>query len=155
MRTYIIVTASALVLAAVVTETHSRLFAGDYFALLLVTFLALAVNGLFNARLANRNAASAPAHAKPKRQPTKPKRAPRETRTRLIDGGKREEGTIKWFDETKGFGFISREDGSDIFVHFRSIRGYGHRVLEEGQRVEFGVVMGEKGVQAHDVEILE
>jgi len=69
--------------------------------------------------------------------------------------GPRETGTVKWFNVNKGFGFISREDGSDIFVHFRSIRGYGHRVLEEGQRVEFGVVMGEKGVQAHDVEILE
>ena len=68
--------------------------------------------------------------------------------------GPRESGTVKWFNVNKGFGFISREDGSDIFVHFRSIRGYGHRVLEEGQEVEFGVVMGEKGVQAHDVEIL-
>ena len=68
--------------------------------------------------------------------------------------GPRETGTVKWFNVNKGFGFISREDGSDIFVHFRSIRGYGHRVLEEGQQVEFGVVMGEKGDQAHDVEIL-
>ena len=68
--------------------------------------------------------------------------------------GPRETGTVKWFNVNKGFGFISREDGSDIFVHFRSIRGYGHRVLEEGQQVEFGTIMGEKGVQAHDVEIL-
>ena len=117
MRTYIIVTASALVLTALVTEAHFRLFAGDYFALLLVTFLALAVNGLFNARLASQNAA---APAKSKRRPAK--RVPRETRTRLIDGGKREEGTVKWFDEAKGFGFIIRADRSEIFVHKRAIR---------------------------------
>ncbi|MCY4344022.1 MAG: cold shock domain-containing protein [Gammaproteobacteria bacterium] len=156
MRTYIIVTASALVLAAVVTETHSRLFAGDYFALLLVTFLALAVNGLFNARLANRNAASAPAHAKPKRQPAKPKRAPRETRTRLIDGGKREEGTIKWFDETKGFGFIIRADRSEIFVHKRAIRAdRGERPqLHDGRPVSFQVGENEKGLCAENVTAL-
>ncbi|MYC60454.1 MAG: cold-shock protein [Gammaproteobacteria bacterium] len=49
---------------------------------------------------------------------------------------------------------MSRETGGDIFVHFRSIRGQGHRVLMEGQKVEFGIIMGEKGEQAHDVEIL-
>lgn len=66
----------------------------------------------------------------------------------------REIGVVKWFNTNKGFGFISRETGGDIFVHFRSIRGQGHRVLMEGQKVEFGIVMGEKGEQAHDVEIL-
>lgn len=66
----------------------------------------------------------------------------------------RENGVVKWFNVNKGFGFISRKDGSDIFVHFRSIRGQGHRVLVEGQKVGFGVIMGEKGEQADDVEIL-
>ena len=66
----------------------------------------------------------------------------------------RESGIVKWFNTSKGFGFISREKGGDLFVHFRSIRGQGHRVLMEGQKVEFGIVMGEKGEQAHDVEIL-
>lgn len=66
----------------------------------------------------------------------------------------RETGVVKWFNANKGFGFISRETGGDIFVHFRSIRGQGHRVLMEGQKVEFGIIMGEKGEQAHDVEIL-
>ena len=69
-------------------------------------------------------------------------------------GGMREIGTVKWFNVNKGFGFISREGGGDIFVHFRSIRGRGHRVLTEGQEVEFSVIMGEKGEQAHDVEVL-
>ncbi|MXX30450.1 MAG: cold shock domain-containing protein [Gammaproteobacteria bacterium] len=151
MRTYIIVTASALVLAALVTEAHFRLFAGDYFALLLVTFLALAVNGLFNARLANQNAA---APAKPKRRPAK--RAPREARTRLIGGGKREEGTVKWFDEAKGFGFIIRADRSEIFVHKRAIRAdRGERPqLYDGRPVSFQVGENEKGLCAENVTAL-
>ncbi|WP_305956036.1 cold-shock protein, partial [Pseudomonas sp. A-1] len=67
----------------------------------------------------------------------------------------REAGTVKWFNTSKGFGFISRDSGDDIFVHFRAIRGDGHRVLVEGQRVEFTVVQRDKGLQAEDVQILE
>ena len=68
----------------------------------------------------------------------------------------REQGLVKWFNYTKGFGFITRDSGDDIFVHFRSIRGEGEgkRGLREGQRVEFGVSKGEKGSQADDVVIL-
>lgn len=64
----------------------------------------------------------------------------------------REKGNVKWFNANKGFGFITRDSGDDIFVHFRSIRGKGHRVLKDGQRVEFAVSEGEKGLQAEDVE---
>ena len=60
-------------------------------------------------------------------------------------------GTVKWFNTSKGFGFISRDSGDDIFVHFRAIRGEGHRVLVEGQRVEFAVMLRDKGLQAEDV----
>jgi CspA family cold shock protein len=67
------------------------------------------------------------------------------------DQGDREAGTVKWFNTSKGFGFISRDAGDDIFVHFRAIRGEGHRVLVEGQRVEFVVMNREKGLQAEDV----
>ena len=63
----------------------------------------------------------------------------------------REQGTVKWFDAAKGFGFIEREAGEDVFVHFRSIRGDGYRTLEQGQRVEFSVSRSEKGLQADDV----
>ena len=63
----------------------------------------------------------------------------------------RETGTVKWFNTSKGVGFISRDTGDDIFVHFRAIRGEGHRVLVEGQRVEFTVMDREKGLQAEDV----
>jgi CspA family cold shock protein len=65
--------------------------------------------------------------------------------------GNREGGTVKWFNTSKGFGFISRDSGDDIFVHFRAIRGDGHRVLVEGQRVEFVVMNRDKGLQAEDV----
>lgn len=67
------------------------------------------------------------------------------------DLGDRETGTVKWFNTSKGFGFISRDMGDDIFVHFRAIRGEGHRILVEGQRVEFSVMQRDKGLQAEDV----
>jgi len=65
----------------------------------------------------------------------------------------RESGTVKWFNTSKGFGFITRDNGDDVFVHFRSIRGQGHRTLFEGQRVEFSITEGDKGLQAEDVAI--
>ena len=64
------------------------------------------------------------------------------------------QGTVKWFNGSKGYGFIEREDGDDVFVHFNAIVGEGYRNLEEGQRVEFSVVQGEKGPQAADVVAL-
>ena len=66
----------------------------------------------------------------------------------------RESGKVKWFNANKGFGFITRENGEDVFVHFRSIRGKGHRVLRDGQRVDFFVSDSEKGLQAEDVEVV-
>jgi len=66
----------------------------------------------------------------------------------------RETGTVKWFNDSKGFGFISREQGEDIFVHFSAIRGEGYRTLNEGQQVEFTVTEGEKGPQAQDVVVI-
>jgi CspA family cold shock protein len=63
----------------------------------------------------------------------------------------RETGTVKWFNESKGFGFITREGGPDVFVHFRAINGTGFRTLSEGQKVSFKVVAGQKGPQAEDV----
>ena len=71
--------------------------------------------------------------------------------TQSHDMTNRDTGTVKWFNTSKGFGFISRDSGDDIFVHFRAIRGEGHRVLVEGQRVEFSVMNRDKGLQAEDV----
>jgi CspA family cold shock protein len=63
----------------------------------------------------------------------------------------RQTGTVKWFDDGKGYGFIQREGGKDLFVHFRSIVGEGHRSLADGQRVEFTETQGMKGPQADNV----
>lgn len=60
-------------------------------------------------------------------------------------------GTVKWFDEAKGFGFISRDGGTDVFAHFRQIVGEGYKSLAEGQRVSFTVVQGQKGPQAENI----
>ena len=63
----------------------------------------------------------------------------------------REKGTVKWFNERKGFGFIERESGSDVFVHFSSIKDSGFKTLKDGQSVEFIVVSNEKGESAEEV----
>ncbi|HON33652.1 MAG: cold-shock protein [Thermovirgaceae bacterium] len=62
------------------------------------------------------------------------------------------QGTVKWFNEAKGYGFITPDEGNDVFVHFSAILGEGFKTLAEGQRVEFEVVQGEKGPQAANVE---
>lgn len=65
-----------------------------------------------------------------------------------------EKGRVKWFNATKGFGFIEREDGSDIFVHYTAINQEGFRTLTEGQEVSFDVVEGDKGLQASNVQLV-
>ncbi|PYV52100.1 MAG: cold-shock protein [Acidobacteria bacterium] len=65
-----------------------------------------------------------------------------------------EQGTVKWFNDAKGFGFISRQTGNDVFVHFSAIRSNGFRSLQEGQAVQFDVVRGPKGFQAENVQAL-
>ena len=66
-----------------------------------------------------------------------------------------EEGTVKWFNVKKGFGFITRDSGGDVFVHFRTIQGEGRRALRQGQRVRYQVVQAEKGLQANDVVTID
>lgn len=90
-------------------------------------------------------AASAPAPAKQKEAPAASGPAA---------DGPREEGTVKWFNVSKGFGFITKDNGEEIFVHFRSIRGEGRRSLRDGQRVSFVEAQSTKGPQAEDVEPL-
>lgn len=63
----------------------------------------------------------------------------------------RMQGTVKWFNDAKGFGFISRDQGDDVFVHFRAIRGDGYRSLVQGEHVEFQLMTGPKGLHAEDV----
>jgi len=69
--------------------------------------------------------------------------------------GDRHSGSVKWFNSNKGFGFITSDDGTDVFVHYRAIRAKGRRRLQEGQEVEFSIIDGDKGPQARDVIILE
>ena len=64
------------------------------------------------------------------------------------------QGTVKWFNGSKGYGFIERAEGEDVFVHFNAIVGDGFRNLDEGQRVEFNVVQGQKGPQAENVVVI-
>jgi CspA family cold shock protein len=63
-------------------------------------------------------------------------------------------GTVKWFNNEKGYGFIAREGGDDVFVHFSNIQSNGYRTLEEGQRVEFDVAPGRKGEEAQNVRVV-
>jgi cold shock protein len=65
-----------------------------------------------------------------------------------------EQGTVKWFNDAKGYGFISRQNGEDVFVHFSAIQSSGFRSLQEGQQVQFSVVEGQKGWQAENVQVL-
>lgn len=66
-----------------------------------------------------------------------------------------ETGIVKWFNNDKGFGFISRDQGEDVFVHFRAIQGAGHRSLNQGDRVQFTVTQGPKGPQAENVTVIK
>ena len=96
------------------------------------------------------NASAVDKPAKPARQKkTKP------AATKPVNKGAKETGSVKWFSASKGFGFITRDNGDDIFVHFRSILGNGHRILREGQRVEFAVTEGDKGLQAEEVSAIK
>lgn len=65
----------------------------------------------------------------------------------------KEQGTVKWFNAEKGYGFIQRDSGDDVFVHYSAIQGDGYRSLDEGSRVSFNVETGQKGLQATEVEI--
>ncbi len=65
-----------------------------------------------------------------------------------------ETGTVKWFNAEKGYGFIARESGDDVFVHHSELRMSGYRTLEEGQKVQFKVVQGQKGPQAQEVDLV-
>jgi CspA family cold shock protein len=67
----------------------------------------------------------------------------------------REQGTVKWFNNSKGYGFIQRDAGGDVFVHYRAIVGDGYRSLDEGVRVEFSVTQGQKGLQAENVSVVK
>ena len=77
---------------------------------------------------------------------------PARKRNTLVAGGIGLRGTIKWFNNAKGYGFIGRDDGPDVFVHYSAIVGDGYRTLQEGEVVEFEIAQGPKGPQAANVQ---
>ncbi|MAM00588.1 MAG: cold-shock protein [Alteromonadaceae bacterium] len=111
-----------------------------------MAFLLFLLVGYIAAAVAVRGSSS-PAAAAPGRQNQAPSRA-------APPSGNSEEGEVKWFNVKKGFGFITRDSGDDVFVHFRAIEGEGRRVLRQGQRVSFVVVEANKGLQADQVEVI-
>ncbi|MDX1491989.1 MAG: cold-shock protein [Pseudohongiellaceae bacterium] len=130
----------SLIIAIVLTLI---VFALTYFINIQVTSAVL-LGMCFIVSLASSLLASRPQKKRSKKRPDDKNRTP-------YNNAQRESGNVKWFNASKGFGFITRDSGDDIFVHFRSIRGEGHRVLHDGQRVEFAISEGDKGLQAEDV----
>ena len=90
---------------------------------------------------------------RPRSEPSTKKQ--KRSRKRQKDLGPKEVGSVKWFSASKGYGFVTRESGEDIFVHFRSIDGKGHRILQQGDKVEFAVTQGDKGLQAENVSAIK
>lgn len=94
------------------------------------------------------NAPAAPARRDTPKAAAKPAAKPR---TAAATGAGRTQGTVKWFNPNKGFGFITCDNGDEVFVHYRNIQGDGRRVLRQDQKVSFVITQGEKGPQADDV----
>ena len=99
--------------------------------------------------------AAQPAVTKDTRQAAPARKQGKTTASATASDGPREHGTVKWFNVSKGFGFITKDNGEEIFVHFRSIRGGGRRGLRDGQAVSFVVAQSDKGPQAEDVESID
>ena len=115
--------------ATSISESFSLLMTSDYAKLWAISFVSILIASTLSAKTSTSTSTSPNAEI----------------------SGDQERGTVKWFNAAKGFGFITRENGEDVFVHFRSIQGKGYRSLGEGQAVIFSVTEGDKGLQAVDV----
>ncbi len=159
MRIPLTIAGTALLFSVAVTELASRVWPDSRLALLVLCALALLGQGILIARLLDREGTPKPASREPRRETKRserPQNKPRSAPPPKPDGP-REQGTVKWFNRAKGFGFIIRENGEEIFVHQRSIRREGggrnapRPALKDGQAVTFSVAEREKGLQAEDV----
>jgi len=138
----------ASIIVAIVLSAFSFLI--DLYTLLppvLIVFSAALVGGCLSSYWVTADAGQSG-------KPSKSSKSSKQNKPVKVDGPL-ETGSVKWFSASKGFGFITRDNGEDIFVHFRSILGKGHRILREGQRVEFAVTEGTKGLQAENVSALK
>lgn len=168
MRTFVIITVGAALLAAAIVEIPSRLWPDSTLALLSVAFIGLLVQGWLGSRLLSQSSGAAQTQPDQSRRAQKSSRPaknqkpakqnkPSSRDESQVSDGPRESGTVKWFNRSKGFGFIVRASGDEIFVHQRSIRSEDDRgeqrrpSLRDGQAVSFVVVERDKGLQAEDV----
>ena len=115
--------------AASISESFALLMTAAYAKIWAVSFISILIASVLSVKLSSSKSTS----------------------SNTVISADQERGTVKWFNAAKGFGFITRENGEDVFVHFRSIQGKGHRSLGEGQAVIFSVTEGDKGLQAVDV----
>lgn len=151
MKTFIVAGVVSVLFAAIATQIYSTLFASSTLTLLALTFVACAGTALVTLRFAAREQ---PPRSAGRRRGRDDERTPvRHRRPGPPKGAKRESGTVKWFDRNKGFGFIVRQNGDEIFVHHRSIRRVGNERagLDDGQDVSFVAVERQRGWQAEDV----
>ncbi|CAO1659326.1 cold-shock protein [Halomonas sp. MES3-P3E] len=158
-----------LLLAGIVRLTNSALAeqlmevladsSGVYIAVAIGCFIVLCIGTLASAAFAPSVVVASDVVARPKpasRQPQAAAPLDDDEEEDIIDPNDgREEGEVKWFNTNKGYGFITRDNGEDVFVHFRAIRGRGPRMLAEGQIVRYHVIKNERGLQADDVSIIE
>ena len=149
----LIVNIAISVAIAAVATALTTWYSGDTHAalILFIAFSGATVATALLVSLANRSKAY-PAQAGKSKTPRAKKSTGKPALPATAAEGPREEGQVKWFNVSKGFGFITKDDGEEIFVHFRSIRGGGRRGLKDGQRVSFVVAESDKGPQAEDVE---
>jgi len=131
----------SLIAVAVIAAAWQMLGVDNYVGVLAVAFVTLLIATSVAASSAKPSAAPGDAEAEDEDYPDD-------------DAEGREQGTVKFFNVKEGWGFITRSEGDDVFVHFRNIRGRGHRSLNEGQRVSFSVGTTDKGLQAEDVAVM-